>query len=1082
MKNRFVDKNEKNQTIDTVSLSGLQSQPEQLIGRFPQPNEPNVSNDHGQPIHNGFPTAITTPTLSGGIAWPASKVIIMDNGQPIGEASVDENGYWTFKIDAPLAEGQHVFTIIAVSTTGIASEESAPYIVFVDNSVQPTIAVVIDDQNNQQNGVTADNTPTLKGTGEPGMVLDIYANGKKIGEAPVDENGNWTFTPDEPLKNDYYGFSAKNTNDTGYPTFESKAYGLMVEAPDTGAPGKPGDGGTGGVFAILDDHGRPVAEGAQLNDSTPTLQGAGMPPGGSVIIKVNGQVIGEAPVDANGYWSYTPKQPLAQGTNTFSIIAVSPTGIHSEESEPFSVRIEASAPPTHQPEIPPTITEILDDGNNQQTPQHGISADSTPTLKGIAQPGASVEIYANGKKIGQALVGEDGTWTFTPDQALSNGYYNFTVNEAGNPGLQSPPYPLMIHAPDTTAPGKPGDGGTGGVFEILDDHGRPVAEGAQTEDTTPTLRGSGMEPGSSVIVYHNGIPIGQAHVDAYGKWAFTPNQPLTLGTNTFTLLAISPTGIAGEMSDPYSVQIASEGSLPPADGSAPAAIATIDNMSKDSGADHQDFITRDGSAGRLIRGSMTEPLAEGEKVQVSVDGGRTWQDAVLNNDGSWSFVDQNRHHESWEIQARVIDSVTQRTGTKSSQSVELNQSVPTAPKAIEVSTDTVTVKFDGDQLSEGDSISLSIGDQRIDYLLTAEDIAAGTAAINVPLELQPLDVSSVSAAIVDAAGYNSEYISKGDVVYENFSSVTDTKTYIAGKTLALDSMQIKVLHGATRIHQRIDVEDEGEGLRLHFGLASSLGSFNDKLEISPTHPCSKMTFTTSDLENPASYEFYDTQGNLLAKLDFDGNKDGYSVSYTAPEGVQIGKVIATTNELGYLDNFEFGGPDQLTWQDAPGEQTISGEATGTYYGSQGNDSFLLENPEAFANSANGSIHGGEGIDTLKLTGQNQILDLTALGKNISSIEVIDLTGSGDNILKLSLDNVLNNGATNLFYDSDATQMLVKGDEGDIVDLRGLSGTDSGSWAVLGQVSVGGVAYDVYRHSALDAELLVEQGVSTNLSM
>ena len=321
------------------------------------------------------------------------------------------------------------------------------------------------------------------------------------------------------------------------------------------------------------------------------------------------------------------------------------------------------------------------------------------------------------------------------------------------------------------------------------------------------------------------------------------------------------------------------------------------------------------------------------------------------------------------------------------------------------------------------------------------------------------------------------------MIHENFSGVTDSKTYAQGRILVLDSMQIKVLNGLTRIKESIGTPDDGDGLRLHFGLAGSFNGMIDKLEISAFTPCSRVSFTTSDLEKSAVYEFYDTAGNLLARLEFDGNKDGYTVSYTAPEGMQIGKIIASTGELGYLDNFEFGGLDQMTWKSDPGEQTISGETPGAYIGSWGKDLFLLENPEAFVNSPGSSIHGYEGIDTLRLTGQDQILDMAALGNNISSIEIVDLTGSGDNTLKLSLDDVLNNGTAELYFHSGAIQMMIKGDEGDAVELQGLSGSeDPGVWAVQGQVNVGGVAYDVYRHSALDAELLVQQGVTTNLIM
>ncbi|KVP42713.1 hypothetical protein WJ87_32935 [Burkholderia ubonensis] len=113
-----------------------------------------------------------------------------------------------------------------------------------------------------------------------------------------------------------------------------------------------------------------------------------------------------------------------------------------------------------------------------------------------------------------------------------------------------------------------------------------------------------------------------------------------------------------------------------------------------------------------------------------------------------------------------------------------------------------------------------------------------------------------------------------------------------------------------------------------------------------------------------------------------------------------------------------------------------------------------------------------------------MLDLTQVGEKLSSIEVIDLTGTGNNTLKLSLDDVLANGAVDLFHDSatDTVQMMVKGDAGDVVDLEGLlGGGDPGEWSQqAGKVTIEGVEYNVYVHSSLQAELLVQDGVTTHL--
>ncbi|NNN28755.1 Ig-like domain-containing protein, partial [Pseudomonas nitroreducens] len=47
--------------------------------------------------------------------------------------------------------------------------------------------------------------------------------------------------------------------------------------------------------------------------------------------------------------------------------------------------------------------------------------DNRPVFSGGAEPNGKVIIYDNGKAIGEADVGADGKWSFTPTAALSDG-------------------------------------------------------------------------------------------------------------------------------------------------------------------------------------------------------------------------------------------------------------------------------------------------------------------------------------------------------------------------------------------------------------------------------------------------------------------------------------------------------------------------------------------------------------------------------------------------------------------------------------------------------------------------------------
>ena len=850
------------------------------------------------------------------------------------------------------------------------------------------------------------------------------------------------------------------TDPAGNPSEESDPYTVIV---DTSAPvAASGETLTDDVGPIIGQ----INDNDTTDDNTPTVSGTAEP-GTTAIIYDKGVEIGRVPVDASGNWSFTPGTPLADGDHSFHSVIEDAAANQSPPSPTTDFTVD-----TRLVEI--SITQIIDDEGTVVGPisPGGVTNDTTPTINGQATPNSVVNIYDKGVLIGTANSDVTGKWTYAPPTALAEGDHSFTATVVTPAAGESEPTPVFDLEIDTTAPGKPGESGNGGIDEVTDDVGSiqgPIADGAHTDDTTPTLSGGGQEPGDTVTIKDNGTIIGTAPVDEDGNWAFTPNPPLNDGEHKFTLIVTDPAGNPSEESDPYTIVV---------DTTAPAAKAIVESIGKDSGTPG-DFLTNDGSAGRLISGSLTAALAIGEKVQVSLDGGITWLDAVLNGPDSWSFVDGSSHTSDWEIQTRVVDAAG--NDNASGQDVTLDTTAPDAPTSLIVNTDSVDVEFDGSNLSVGDSISLAIGDQRFDYTLTQADIDAGKAVITVPTELQPLPENGVSAAVVDAAGNNSQYISISvGVTTEDFTSVTDSTVYAEGQTLSLSTMDVKVVQGQTFVGAYTDTPGYGEGKRLYFGYSNNPN--NDRLEITPKTPCTAMSFTTDCLHNAAAYTFYDTDGNLLTTLNFAGKPEGYEVSYTAPPGVLIGKVLALANDWGFLDNFKFERPDSFEWHDTPSEQTVGGEAFGAHYGSSGDDTFSLADAAGFANGATGEIHGGAGIDTLKLTGQDQILDLTKLAEKVSSVEIVDLTGTGNNTLILSLGDILQQGGTSLFIDDNHMQMMVKGNAGDVVNLDGLmaDGTDPGDWANQGEVTVGGVVYEVYRHNALDAELLVQQGVQTNL--
>lgn len=220
-------------------------------------------------------------------------------------------------------------------------------------------------------------------------------------------------------------------------------------------------------------------------------------------------------------------------------------------------------------------------------------------------------------------------------------------------------------------------------------------------------------------------------------------------------------------------------------------------------------------------------------------------------------------------------------------------------------------------------------------------------------------------------------------------------------------------------------------------------------------------------------KFYDADGDLIDSVivNAPGNGTILDVSFLAPkgEGIAYFEIEVSNGGTIHVDNFEWGAP--LT-------SKVNEEADSSQFNQQ---TFVLDNIEEFTANED-SIVGSDNIDTLVLSGADQILDLTALANKVTSIEIIDLTGTGNNTLNLSLGDVLAQGDSSLFTGDSATQMMIKGNAGDVVNLDDLlpDGTDPGDWATVGTTTVAGVTYNVYQHSTLDAQLLVQDGVTTNL--
>ncbi|WP_336821492.1 BapA/Bap/LapF family large adhesin [Cedecea sp. VD20] len=519
--------------------------------------------EHTGNLNNGDLTNDDKPTISG-TAEANSTVKIYDNGTLIGTVSANGSGAWTFTPTTSIGQGLHSLTVTATDAAGNVSQPSAAFNINVDSiaPTAPTITQVYDDVGTvtgpvSNNGATNDPTPTLSGSGEPGSTITVYDGLDVLGTTTVNGNGTWTFTPTTPLLDGPHSFTVTASDAAGNVTAHSPAWdiNLITTLPATPVIGE-----------ILDTVGSvtgPVLPGTSTDDTKPVISGTA---GANAVVNIydGNTLIGTVTANGSGAWTFTPTQPLSEGSHTINVYVTDAAGNTSNAATQIVI-IDTTPPGA------PSIDGALGNVANTQTPLiNGGSTQSTePVFSGKGEIGATITLYVDGgtTPIGTATVDATGSWTITPTSPLGSGTHVFTTvatDPAGNTGMPSSGFTLSVYATPPAQPAAPVV--TDNVPPVVG----PVAPGGSTNDTTPTFSGTGIA-GSTINVYNNGNDlIGTATVRSDGTWSVTPSTPFTETTYNITVQVTDPAGNISLPSAPIAITV---DTTPPA---APT-IGTVDD-------------------------------------------------------------------------------------------------------------------------------------------------------------------------------------------------------------------------------------------------------------------------------------------------------------------------------------------------------------------------------------------------------------------------------------------------------------------------------------------------------------------------
>ncbi|KFF34797.1 hypothetical protein G039_0313865 [Pseudomonas aeruginosa VRFPA01] len=443
-------------------------------------------------------------TVISGTAEAGATVILTDgNGNPIGQATADGSGNWSFTPGTPLTNG----TVVNAVAQDAAGNTSGPVSTTVD-AVAPATPVIA-----PSNGVE------LSGTAEPGVrVILTDSNGNPVGQTLADGSGNWTFTPSTPLANGTVVNAvaqdpAGNTSGPASTTVDTVAPATPVINASNGSV-ITGTAEVGAKVILTDGNGNPIGETTADGSGNWTFT-PGTPLANGTVIKVNpsngaeisgtaepgasvtltdgsGNPIGQATADGSGNWSFTPTTPLADGT----VVNATATDAAGNTSGQASVTVDGVAPAT------PTVN--LSNGSS---------------LTGSAEPNSTVTLTdGNGNPIAEVTADGSGNWTYTPSTPIANGtVVNVVARDAA--GNSSPPATVTV---DSSAPPAPVINPSNGT----------------------TISGTAEAGASVTLTDGNGNPIGQVTADGSGNWSYSPATPLANGT-VIVATATDPTGNTG---------------------------------------------------------------------------------------------------------------------------------------------------------------------------------------------------------------------------------------------------------------------------------------------------------------------------------------------------------------------------------------------------------------------------------------------------------------------------------------------------------------------------------------------------------
>jgi CSLREA domain-containing protein len=361
--------------------------------------------------------------------------------------------------------------------------------------------------------------------------------------------------------------------------------------------------------------------------------GAPTDPNTTIQLLANGTLVGSTTSDPSGNWTIT-SSALAEGTYSITAKEVlgSFTTVQSAALSPVVIDLHID-PPSPPALLSTDDTGALGDNITGKTP-----APATYTFTGTAEPGSSVQLFANGNPAGSGTADGLGGWSITTPP-LADATYSMTAkasDAAGNLSTSSGSTSVTI---DTTVPAAPSQPDL-----ITGDDSGTFTNDNYTKVNMPTFSGT-AESGTTVKVFANSVEVGSGPV-TLGTWNIMACvQPactaLADGTYSITATATDTAGNTSLVSTGLSVTIDTQA---PAKPTLPPDLVAAD----DTGASSTDNITKtnkptfNGANTTVEASSIVDLYANGGPASVgtgSADGSGAWSVLACTSPGCNPFAD-----------------------------------------------------------------------------------------------------------------------------------------------------------------------------------------------------------------------------------------------------------------------------------------------------------------------------------------------------------------------------------------------------------------------------------------------------------